>query len=73
MIEIEYTTEMGAVLDALGIPWKLAQPANGSRGTIYVFIDEASDACLETVIGQLSAIRWKHQPGRVIQLGMELP
>lgn len=70
-IEMVYDDALLAVLASIGITWTVARPPNGVAGVIKVELDGESDAVLEQVIGQLSDLRWRYTPGRVLQL--ELP
>ena len=69
-VEIVANNDLIQVLDALGIPWTEGQPANGTAGTILVQLDSATDGRLEALVGDLSELRWKYEPGRRLQLAL---
>ena len=70
VIEMVARDDLVLVLDALGVPWTEGQPANGTSGTVLVQLDGASDGRLEDLVGDLSELRWKYEPGRRLQLAL---
>lgn len=69
-IEMQYDSDLTAVLDGLGIAWTKGRPPNGTAGTIKVSLDREGDFLLEQIIGRLSDLRWQYVPGRTLQLEM---
>lgn len=71
-VELRYSPDLTLVLNALGIHWREGHPSNGSHGTIVVLMDDQADGRLEDLINSLSDLRWRYEPGRTLQLQMEL-
>jgi len=72
-VEVECSEDLMLTLNALAIPWTEGAPANGANGTVLVQMDSATDGRLEELVGTLSALRWKYEPGRRLQLALEMP
>jgi len=72
-IELVHSEDLILTLDALGIPWAEGRPANGSQGTIIIRMDTDIDGRLEHLVGLLSELRWKYEPGRHLQLTLDMP
>jgi len=72
-VELRYNADLILVLDVLGIPWTAGRPSNGREGTILVGMDTQADGRLEELVGSLSELRWRYEPGRRLQLALELP
>lgn len=72
IVEMAFDPNLVLVLDALGVRWQPGRPANGSAGTIRVAVNRNVDAQLEQLVGALSDLRWKYEPGRSLQLSLDL-
>jgi len=72
-VEIVHSPDLLLVLNSLGIPWAEGRPSNGSCGTIIVRLDTDTDGRLEHLVGLLSELRWKYEPGRHLQLALDIP
>lgn len=68
MIDVAFDPELVTVLAALDAPLRSGVVGDERLG---VEVDQALDAQLERVIDRLTEIRWKYEPGRVLQF--ELP
>ena len=71
-VELRHNKDLILALDALGVPWAEGRPPNGTDGTIVVKMDTQTDGRLETLINYLADLRWRYEPGRTLQLQMEL-
>ena len=72
-VELVHSPDLILVLDVLGIPWVEGRPRNGAQGTIVIRMDTATDGRLEYLVGQLSELRWKYEPGRHLQFALDMP
>jgi hypothetical protein len=72
VVEIHFDHGLVLVLDALGVKWQMGRPPNGSQGTVMVAMDGETDGRLEDLINNLADLRWKYDPGRSLQLVMDL-
>lgn len=72
LVEVPRDWYLIQALNAIGIGWQVGHPPNGAAGTIRVVFDQETDAKLETLIGALADLRWRYEPGRSLQLALDL-
>jgi hypothetical protein len=69
-VEIAYSAALAAALAALAVPHARGRPTNGAPGTLQVSLDRHTDRRLQDLIDDLAALRWRHEPGRALQIAL---